>query len=104
VELALEAKITGATMATRAVPLAFSYEQQLGQQAEAYERLLCDAISGRQALFARQDGVEECWRIVEPALKPETPVSVYASGSWGPAAADDLIAPHGTWHRPEPLG
>ena len=55
-------------MATRAVPLAFSYEESLGEQAEAYERLLFDAIDGRQALFARQDGVEECWRIVEPAL------------------------------------
>ena len=101
VELALEAKIPGETMATRAVPLAFSYDEQLGEQAEAYERLLFDAVSGRQALFARQDGVEECWRIVEPALEPGTPVSVYASGSWGPAEADELIAPHGTWHQPE---
>ena len=51
------------------MPLAFSYERSLGEQAEAYERLLFDAIEERQALFARQDGVEECWRIVEPVLR-----------------------------------
>jgi glucose-6-phosphate 1-dehydrogenase len=85
------------------VPLAFTYEQSLGEQAEAYERLLFDAIEGRQALFARQDGVEECWRIVEPALQPARSVHEYASGSWGPDAADELISPVGAWHIPEVL-
>ena len=103
-ELALEAKVPGETMETRPVPLAFSYQDDLGAQAEAYERLLFDAIAGRQALFARQDGVEECWRIVEPALKPTDPVSGYVPGSWGPADADALIDPFGTWHEPEVVG
>jgi glucose-6-phosphate 1-dehydrogenase len=103
IELSLQAKIPGETMQTRPVPLAFSYGQELGEQAEAYERLLFDAIEGRQALFARQDGVEECWRIVEPALRPTRPVLRYASGSWGPGAADELINPNGTWHTPEAL-
>ena len=102
VELSLEAKIPGESMATRAVPLAFSYEDVLGEQAEAYERLLFDAIEGRQALFARQDGVEECWRIIEPALGSSSPVSAYASGSWGPMEADGLIDPFGAWHEPGP--
>ncbi len=101
IELSLQAKVPGETMETRAVPLAFSYEQSLGEQAEAYERLLFDAIEGRQALFARQDGVEACWRIVEPALLPARPVLPYPSGSWGPDAADDLIGPAGAWHAPE---
>ena len=101
IELSLEAKVPGETMETRPVPLAFSYEQSLGDQAEAYERLLFDAIDGRQALFARQDGVEECWRIVEPVLRDHRPSHPYASGSWGPAAADDLIGPVGAWHAPE---
>jgi len=101
IELSLQAKVPGETMETRAVPLSFSYEQSLGEQAEAYERLLFDAIEGRQALFARQDGVEECWRIVESALRPSRPVLAYPSGSWGPAAADDLIGPVGAWHAPE---
>jgi len=103
IELSLQAKVPGETMETRPVPLAFSYEQALGEQAEAYERLLFDAIEGRQALFARQDGVEECWRIVEPALRPTRPVLGYASGSWGPDAADQLIKPVGTWHTPQVL-
>jgi glucose-6-phosphate 1-dehydrogenase len=84
------------------VPLAFSYEEALGKQTEAYERLLQDAIEGRQALFARQDGVEECWRIVEPGLRSVSPAVVYPSGSWGPAGANDLISSFGAWHEPEP--
>jgi glucose-6-phosphate 1-dehydrogenase len=102
-ELSLQAKVPGETMQTRPVPLAFSYEQELGEQAEAYERLLFNAIEGRQALFARQDGVEECWRIVEPALQPARPVLAYTSGSWGPDAADALIRPVGAWHTPEAI-
>ncbi|HVA87990.1 MAG TPA: glucose-6-phosphate dehydrogenase [Candidatus Saccharimonadales bacterium] len=101
IELSLQAKVPGETMETRPVPLAFSYEQALGEQAEAYERLLFDTIGGRQALFARQDGVEECWRIVEPALRPTRQVLGYPSGSWGPAAADDLISSVSTWHTPQ---
>ncbi|MEX1172182.1 MAG: glucose-6-phosphate dehydrogenase, partial [Chloroflexota bacterium] len=103
IELSLEAKVPGETMETRPVPLAFSYEKALGEQAEAYERLLLDAIEGRQALFARQDGVEECWRIVEPALHGVRPAIGYAPGSWGPDAAADLIEPVGTWHTPRML-
>jgi len=102
IELSLQAKVPGETMQTRAVPLAFSYEHALGEQAEAYERLILDAIEGRQALFARQDGVEECWRIVEPALRePAGPAYPYAPGSWGPAVADSLLGPGTTWHPPE---
>ena len=100
IELTLEAKVPGETMQTRAVPLAFSYEQALGEQAEAYERLLSDAVAGRQALFARQDGVEECWRIVDPALRPSEPPLGYAPGSWGPATADELMGGAGDWHVP----
>jgi glucose-6-phosphate 1-dehydrogenase len=103
IELSLEAKVPGETMETRPVPLAFSYEQALGEQAEAYERLLYDAVEDRQALFARQDGVEQCWRIVEPALESPGPLHPYAPGSWGPAAADELIRPNGDWHVPQAL-
>jgi glucose-6-phosphate 1-dehydrogenase len=101
IELSLQAKVPGATLETQAVPLGFSYERSLGEQAEAYERLLFDAIEGHQALFTRQDGVEECWRIVEPVLHPTRPVHRYVSGSWGPGEADDLIGPTGSWHTPE---
>jgi glucose-6-phosphate 1-dehydrogenase len=101
IELTLEAKVPGETMQTRPVPLAFSYEQALGEQAEAYERLLSDAVAGRQALFARQDGVEECWRIIEPALQAHGAPLEYAPGSWGPAAADELLGTSHAWHVPE---
>ena len=100
IELELEAKVPGESMATQAVPLDFLYQQALGAQAEAYERLLSDAIRGRQALFARQDGVEQCWRIIEPALRDPVPATAYASGSWGPPEADALLGPTESWHPP----
>jgi glucose-6-phosphate 1-dehydrogenase len=100
VELELEAKLPGDSMATRAVPLSFSYEEELGSPADAYERLLSDALRGRQALFARQDGVEECWRIVEPAIGEGAPAVSYAPGTWGPAAADALMPAGEEWHEP----
>jgi len=101
IELELQAKIPGETMETRPIPLSFLYEPALGEPAEAYERLLLDAAEGRQALFARQDGVEECWRIVGPGLSHALPSRVYRPGSWGPPEADDVIRPSGSWHAPE---
>jgi glucose-6-phosphate 1-dehydrogenase len=100
IELSLEAKVPGDSMATRPVPLAFRYGQEPGVHAEAYERLLVDAISGRQALFARQDGVEECWRIIEPALHADGTSIPYPSGSWGPTEADGLMDSSEVWHDP----
>ncbi len=99
IELSLEAKVPGDTMTTQQVPLAFSCRQALGEQAEAYERLLSDALGGHQSLFARQDGVEECWRIVEPILTASRPPASYTPGSWGPPEADGLIEA-GAWHAP----
>ena len=52
---------------------------------DAYERVLTDAMAGDATLFARQDYVEEAWRIVDPALKAETPVFQYEPQTWGPA-------------------
>jgi len=52
---------------------------------EAYERVLTDAMAGDSTLFARQDYVEEAWRIVDPVLKANTPVYPYALDTWGPA-------------------
>jgi glucose-6-phosphate 1-dehydrogenase len=66
---------------------------------DAYERVLTDAMRGDQTLFAREDYIEEAWRIVDPALKADTPVHEYESGTWGPAQARRL-APPGGWHDP----
>jgi glucose-6-phosphate 1-dehydrogenase len=66
---------------------------------EPYERLLWDAIRGDSELFARQDAVEEAWRVVDPILGNVTPVCEYDPGTWGPPEADRL-APPGGWHNP----
>ena len=66
---------------------------------DAYERVLTDAMNGDSTLFAREDYVEEAWRIVDPLLKAQTPVHPYDAGTWGPAEADQLAPPTG-WHNP----
>ncbi|MBV9038415.1 MAG: glucose-6-phosphate dehydrogenase [Acidobacteriaceae bacterium] len=67
---------------------------------DAYERVLSDAMAGDATLFAREDYVEEAWRIVDPVLKANTPVYEYEPGSWGPAEVDERIAPVDGWHNP----
>jgi glucose-6-phosphate 1-dehydrogenase len=67
---------------------------------DAYERLLVDAMAGDAILFAREDGVEAAWRVVQPILDDPTPVLEYAAGTWGPAEADALTADVGGWHAP----
>ena len=67
---------------------------------DAYERVLGDALHGDQTLFAREDSVEEAWRIVDPVLAAPPPVHAYAPGSWGPAEAA-RVAPPGGWHDPQ---
>ena len=70
-------------------------------EAGAYERLIGDAMKGDATLFAREDGVEEAWRIVDPVLSRPTPVHLYEPGSWGPAEAGKMIEKLGGWHAPE---
>ncbi len=70
-------------------------------EADAYERVLTDAIAGDATLFARQDYVEEAWRIVDPVLKAGTPVFEYAPGSWGPAEVEERLTPPGGWNDPK---
>jgi glucose-6-phosphate 1-dehydrogenase len=70
------------------------------EEMEAYERVLGDAMAGDTTHFARQDYVEEAWRIVDPALKTGTPVYEYQKGTWGPSEANLGVAPVGGWHNP----
>jgi glucose-6-phosphate 1-dehydrogenase len=67
---------------------------------DAYERVLHDAMIGDATLFAREDYVEEAWRIVDPVLKAVTPVYEYDPGSWGPAEVEQKIVPQDGWHNP----
>jgi glucose-6-phosphate 1-dehydrogenase len=67
---------------------------------DAYERVLGDAMSGDRSLFAREDYVEEAWRIVDPVLKASTPVHEYEPGTWGPQEAGQSVTPSGGWVDP----
>ena len=67
---------------------------------DAYERVLGDAMHGDATLFAREDYVEEAWRIVDPVLKNGTPVYEYDPGSWGPEEVNDRISPPRGWQNP----
>ena len=70
---------------------------------DAYERVLSDAMAGDATLFAREDYVEEAWRIVDPALKAGTPVYEYEPNTWGPAQIAEKVTPPDGWQNPASL-
>jgi glucose-6-phosphate 1-dehydrogenase len=71
---------------------------------DAYERLLGDAMAGDATLFAREDYVEEAWRIVDPVLKADTPVYEYEPNTWGPSEVDQKVSPGEGWQNPVVTG
>jgi glucose-6-phosphate 1-dehydrogenase len=98
ISLAFQAKVPGPGYAVQTVRMDFDYDRSFDHAtAEAYERLIHDAMDGDHTLFTREDDVERSWEIVSPALADPGPVHLYAEGSWGPSAADELIAP-AHWH------
>jgi glucose-6-phosphate 1-dehydrogenase len=98
--LGARVKRPGAGMVSMPVELS-AVEDTKGDELEAYERLLADAMRGDALLFVRQDAVEAAWAIVEPILGHVTPVYEYAPHTWGPAEADRLASDIGGWHNPE---
>jgi len=70
------------------------------EEMEAYERVLGDAMAGDATLFAREDYVEEAWRIVDPVLNANTPIYEYDKGTWGPKEVGEKVSPPGGWHNP----
>jgi glucose-6-phosphate 1-dehydrogenase len=62
--------------------------------------VLRDAMAGDATLFAREDYVEEAWRIVGPVLNANTPVYEYEPGTWGPVEVEERIVPADGWHNP----
>jgi glucose-6-phosphate 1-dehydrogenase len=84
----------------RPVHLDMDFASQGGEGPTAYEVLLLAALEGSSEHFARQDAVEETWRIVQPLLDAPPPVEAYEPGSWGPSAADDIARDVGGWHEP----
>ncbi len=100
--LSFEAKLPDSNSATRSVDMEFHYRDSFGKVAipEAYERLLLDALLGDASLFTRSDEIEVLWGIIDPILKgwetPEAPqIAAYPRASWGPEAADALLAQDG---------
>ncbi|MFC2081858.1 glucose-6-phosphate dehydrogenase [Candidatus Bipolaricaulota bacterium] len=100
IQLQFDAKIPGAGMRTRPEDMVFRFKDRYGESTlpDAYERLLLDALQGDRSLFIRRDEVELAWGLLDPLLEdPRTP-EVYAPGSWGPSAADNLLrATGGVW-------
>jgi glucose-6-phosphate 1-dehydrogenase len=89
----------GDALTGRQTELIASYHPSADEM-DAYERLLGEAIKGDATLFAREDYVEEAWRIVDPLLAAPPPVHEYDPHTWGPAEADRLTAADGGWHNP----
>ena len=84
----------------RPVHLDTSFARELGEPPEPYERLLHAAIAGDHQLFAREDSVEETWRIMQPLLDHPPDVRPYAGGSWGPEEAEAVVRGHPRWQQP----
>ena len=107
-EIRFEVKAPGSGMRSRPVDMAFSYDDSFGEPSdEGYVRLLADAMLGDPTLFTRSDEVEAAWRLYTPLLElmedapSQLPVHPYEAGTWGPSAADNLLADDGLmWRRP----
>src|SRR5262249_35590996 len=95
----LRIKKPGTKMVAMPVELT-AIDSQLGDEVEAYERLLTDAMQGDSLLFVREDAVDASWVVVQDLLGNVAPVHVYKPGSWGPQEADALAADIGGWHDP----
>ncbi len=106
ISLAFGAKVPGPAFRVRSVSMDFSYAESFsGPPADAYERLILDAIIGDPMLFIRSDEVDQAWRIIDPVLeafaKGDPPLVGYAAGTWGPSDANRLIEQDGReWLNP----
>ena len=105
--LRFNGKVPGTSIQVRPVRMHFSYDAEFGAYTpEAYERLLLDVIAGDATLFIRRDEVEAAWTIVDSIRhgwgdRPLTNREFYSAGTWGPVAADDLLAQLGhAWRNP----
>ena len=107
-EFRFEVKSPGSGMRSRPIDMEFSYDESFGEPSdEGYVRLLADAMLSDPTLFTRSDEVEAAWRLYTPLLELiedspwQLPVHPYESRTWGPAAADALLAKDGLlWRRP----
>jgi glucose-6-phosphate 1-dehydrogenase len=110
ISIRFNGKVPGTSLGVRPVRMHFSYDSEFGAYTpEAYERLLLEAIAGDATLFIRRDEVETAWQIVDAVRKgwgdkPLTNREFYAAGTWGPIAAEELLAQNGhVWRDPQPI-
>ncbi|MBC7309982.1 MAG: glucose-6-phosphate dehydrogenase [Tetrasphaera sp.] len=96
VTMKMQAKVPGQEMRTQEIALDVDFDVALGHRRAAYERLLSDAMLGRRHRFAREDTIDEEWRIVDPLLRRDSRPRPYYQGTWGPDGADDVAGGH--WH------
>ncbi len=97
IALGTKTKIPGVAMVGERMELVA--QQGFRDEIDPYERLLGDAMKGDATLFAREDGVEAAWRVVQPVLEAPMPLYEYVPNTWGPREADQLI--EGGWHNPQ---
>ena len=88
----------GKALALEQVELLVSHEPT-PEEVDPYELLLADAMKGDASRFARQDYVDQAWRIVDPVLQSEAPLYPYEPGTWGPEEANAIVEGH-TWQNP----
>jgi len=89
-----------ASMRPESITLDMTFSEEGGEGATPYEVLLHAAMVGQSIRFTRQEGVEETWRIMQPLLDAPKEVQSYSPGSWGPDAAQSLVADYGGWQEP----
>jgi glucose-6-phosphate 1-dehydrogenase len=101
IHLRFEAKKPDSDQDMRSVVMDFRYRSAFDEPLpDAYERLLLEAMDGDSSLFTRSDAIEQSWRLIDPIIKgwegtQQPPLLTYPVGSWGPAAADELLARDG---------
>jgi len=106
ISICFQVKLPGQEMRLKAMPMDFSYHAAFGgAERSAYATLLNDCIRGDATLFDRADGVEAAWALMDPILNawrgPSPSFPNYASGSWGPREADELLERDGRhWRKP----
>ncbi|MFC3687000.1 glucose-6-phosphate dehydrogenase [Aquipuribacter hungaricus] len=100
VSVSIEGKRPGRTFATKPISLDVDFETSLGESDDAYERLLDDILDGDPRRFARQDTVEEAWRVVEQLIGASIPVYPYSPGTNGPNEAARLLSGGLHWYDP----
>ena len=110
ISMRFNGKVPGTTVGVRPVRMHFSYDSEFGAYTpEAYERLLLEAIAGDATLFIRRDEVETAWQIADAIRqgwegRALTNREFYAAGTWGPIAAEELLAQGGhVWRDPQPI-